>query len=123
MESHIKILAWMYIIFGILGLLGAGCLGIILIGSGFLAQDDVAMRILVIVSVVFGLFTLLVSAPGIIAGWGLLRYLQWARVLTIVLGILNLLGFPLGTILGVYTMIVLFDNRSSEFFEKSLLSY
>lgn len=123
MESHIKILGWLYIIFGIIGLLSAGCLGIILVGSGFISQDEIAMRVLVITTIVIGLFTLLISVPGIVAGWGLLGYRPWARILTIVLGILNLLGFPIGTILGVYTLVVLFDNRSSELFTNNLITH
>jgi hypothetical protein len=122
MESHIKILGWLYIVLGILGLLSTLCLGIIIVGTGFVSQDDTAMRTMIIVAIVIGIFMLLVSAPGIIAGWGLLQYRPWARIFTIVLGILNLPGFPVGTVLGVYTLIILLDDQSSELFSDTLPS-
>lgn len=49
-------------------------------------------------------FLLIKSMVGIAAGWGLLQHFDWARVLAIVLGFLELLHLPLGTILGVYTI-------------------
>jgi hypothetical protein len=96
MGSHIKILGWLYIIFGIIGLLSAACMAVILVGAGLLSQDDMAIRTTSIIAIILGLFLVLVSAPGIIAGWGLLLYHKWARILTIILGILNLPGFPVG---------------------------
>lgn len=117
METHIKVLGWLYIIFGIIGLLTAACIGVLMIGGGVISGDQTAIRATTIISIVIGLFLLIISAPGIIAGWGLLQYHSWARVLTIVLGILNLPGVPIGTILGVYTLIVLLDDRSSLLFE------
>lgn len=63
---------------------------------------------------IVGLAMLAGSAIGIIAGWGLLERQPWARMLTIVLGFLNLLDMPLGTALGVYTLWVLLPARSEE---------
>ena len=117
METHIKVLGWLYIISGIIGLITAACLGIIMIGGGIIFQGDVAIRATTIVAIVLGLFLLIVSSPGIIAGWGLLQYRPWARILAIILGILNLPGIPVGTLIGIYTLIVLLDDRSSQFFE------
>ncbi|HZY62866.1 MAG TPA: zinc ribbon domain-containing protein [Edaphobacter sp.] len=47
-----------------------------------------------------------------IAGFGLLSRRSWARVLAIVLAILALLKFPLGTALGIYTLWVLAPAQS-----------
>jgi hypothetical protein len=121
MESHIKVLGWLYIIFGVIGLLITACLGIIIIGGGFISQDDLAIRTTIIVAILIGIFMLVVSLPGIVAGLGLLQYRPWARILTIILGILNLPGFPIGTILGIYTLIILLDERSSELFDQRSL--
>ena len=52
------------------------------------------------------------SIPGLIAGFGLIKYRPWARILAIVMSILNLLSFPFGTVIGVYSMIVLFDQEA-----------
>jgi hypothetical protein len=40
----------------------------------------------------------------IFAVWGLLARAPWARILIIVLAILSIFRFPLGTVLGIYTL-------------------
>jgi len=52
------------------------------------------------------------SIPGVIAGVGLIKYKPWARILGIVMSIFNLFTFPHGTIIGVYSIIVLFDQET-----------
>jgi hypothetical protein len=54
---------------------------------------------------------LLASAvAGVVAGWALLEREPWVRPLAIVLGVLSLFDFPLGTGLGIYTLWVLGTN-------------
>ncbi len=50
---------------------------------------------------------LLLGILGLAAAWGLTRRETWARLLTIVLGILALFHLPAGTALGIYTIWVL----------------
>lgn len=116
MQTHVKVLGWLYIILGILGLLVAGAVMLIVIGAGWISGDQTAMTVTTIVGLVVGAFLFLVSAPGIVDGVGLLNYKPWARVLGLVLGILNLPGFPTGTILGAYTLYVLLDDETSLLF-------
>ena len=47
------------------------------------------------------------AIAGLIAGGGLLAHNPWARLLTLVLGCISLIHFPLGTALGIYTLWVL----------------
>ena len=56
------------------------------------------------------------ATPGVIAGYGLLKRKSWARVLAIVIGILNLVNFPIGTAIGVYTIFVLMQEEATDFF-------
>jgi len=58
-----------------------------------------------------GVFTL-ASLVGVLAGWGLLERKPWARTLAIVLGVLALFKFPLGTALGIYTLWTLAPAQS-----------
>jgi hypothetical protein len=106
MEQHIKILGWLYIawggliaLVGLLFLLGAGIAGVAAstedAGAGLLAGG---------IGLVFALFIIALSLPGIIAGWGLLKRKSWSRMLAIILGALNLLNIPIGTALGIYTI-------------------
>lgn len=59
-----------------------------------------------------GLMVTAVAVAGVIAGWGLLTHQSWARVLTLIVGIISLIHFPLGTALGIYTLWVLFPAES-----------
>ena len=121
----------MHIVFGALGLLGAvavlfvfgGIAGIVGISA---PHDPDAMRaipILGIVGTVIAVFVLLLSLPGFIAGFGLLRLQPWARLLTIVLSALNLLNVPIGTALGIYGLWVLLQAETERLFAQSTRSY
>ena len=52
------------------------------------------------------------GAIGLIAGWGLLQRLPWARTLAMVLGLLSLIDIPFGTAIGIYTLWVLAPAES-----------
>jgi hypothetical protein len=62
-------------------------------------------------------FLLLVSAPAIIGGWGLIKGKSWSRVLMIVISALHLLSFPVGTALGIYGLWVLLNEQSRQFLD------
>jgi hypothetical protein len=57
------------------------------------------------------------AIPGIIAGWGLLNRRPWARIVIIILSILALIRFPLGTIVGVYGLWVLLSSEGAAQFQ------
>ena len=119
MKDHIKILGWLYIVLGILGVLAGAVTLIVLLGTGLISGDEEAVVVLSIIGfIVAGLVTL-ISAPGILAGVGLLKYKSWGRVLALILGFLNLPGFPIGTALGAYTIWVLLNDEASELFAGS----
>lgn len=116
MEKHVRILGILYIIFGILGMLGGIILYVILTTSGALSGDMEAMMVLEIIGIALGGFLLVISVPGVIGGIGLLKHQQWAKILVLIIGILNLLNFPFGTVLGVYTIWVLMNNQTDKIF-------
>lgn len=58
-------------------------------------------------------FTFIAGAIlGLAAGWGLLQRESWGRILTLILGVLNLLDLPIGTAIGIYTLWVLLPSGS-----------
>lgn len=116
MDTHVKVVGWLYIISGLIGLAITAFVVIILLGSGIISGDRTAINVLTIISIAVGGFLMIVSLPGVIAGAGLLAHQQWARILGIVLGILNLPGFPVGTIIGAYALYVLLDDDTSRMF-------
>jgi hypothetical protein len=112
LETHIKLLGWLNIALGILGLLIAIFTFTILIGVGLISRDNDAMIVLgIIATLVAGLLVVL-SIPGIIAGYGLLRRRMWARYLALVVGFLSLFNVPLGTLVGGYTIWVLLQEEA-----------
>jgi hypothetical protein len=56
---------------------------------------------------IIGVVFLIGAGAGILAGWGLMDRQPWARMLTMVLGILSLPDIPFGTALGIYSLWVL----------------
>jgi hypothetical protein len=121
MDTHVKVLAWLYIAFGVLGsLFGLGLMAVLsVIGVAGAASDPdawMALPILGITGAALGVLMLILSLPGVFAGIGLLNYRPWARIVTIVLSALNLLNFPFGTILGVYGLWVMLSDDGSRLF-------
>ena len=62
-------------------------------------------------------FLLILSAPALIGGWGLIKGKSWSRVLMIVISALHLLSFPFGTALGIYGLWVLLNEQSRQLLE------
>jgi uncharacterized membrane protein (DUF2068 family) len=117
MDTHIKVIGWLWIVLGALGVLGALCLSAATAGGGLLSEDTTALFITSTVALVCGGLFFLGSALNIIAGIGLLRYRSWARILVIILAIINLPNFPVGTALGIYTLWAMFNAEGKELFE------
>ena len=117
MKTHVKIVAWLYIVMGLLGILSALVVGALILGGGLISGDDTAIRVTTIVAIVLGSLVVLLSVPGVVAGVGLLGFKPWARILAIILSVLNLPGFPIGTLVGIYSLWVLLDSETSLLFE------
>lgn len=113
MSTHVKILGWLYLVFGLFGLLGAVLVGLFGVGTGMLAAfDSVGAGAIVGAASVFAAVVVAIFAlPAVLVGWGLLARKSWARILAIIVGVLNLINFPIGTILGVYTLWVMFQDE------------
>ncbi|HSF83149.1 MAG TPA: hypothetical protein VLA49_18065 [Anaerolineales bacterium] len=116
MEIHVKVIGWLYIVLGILGVLGAALLFILVAGGGLISGDEIAIQVTTLVGLILGGLFVLLSVPGIIVGAGLIQFQPWARILALVLGLLNLLAFPVGTLLGIYTIFVLLDEATARLF-------
>ena len=121
MDTHVKVLGWLYLVFGALGtFFGLGLMALLsVIGVASAASDSdawMALPILGVTGVALGALMLCLSLPGIAAGIGLLKYKPWARILTIVLSALNLINFPFGTILGIYGLYVMLSEEGARLF-------
>ena len=118
MEKHITVLGTLYIVFSVLGILTGMFVFFLLAGVGMLSGDDTAVAVLGIVGTVIGMFLVVTSIPGIIGGIWLMKRREWARILLIILGFLNLINIPLGTILGIYTIWALMNSEMIALFSR-----
>lgn len=116
MRDHVKILSWLYILTGVIGILAACSLLAVFLGTGALTGDSDAQTVLGITGSICGLGLAGLSLPGLIAGLGLRRYRNWARVLALIVGLLSLPLFPIGTFIGAYTVIGLLDDEANRRF-------
>jgi hypothetical protein len=122
METHVKVLGVLHIVFGALGIVCAFILMIILGGAvtAVAAEGDpdaaLAIPILGIVGAGTVAFLVLASLPGIAAGWGLIKFRPWGRILALVLSILALVLFPFGTLVGIYGLWVLLNKDAERLF-------
>lgn len=116
MEAHVRILGVIYIVFGVLCVLGGVIVFAAIAGGGWISGEEDAIAITTLVGSILAGAALLMSLPSLIGGFGLLKKQNWARILVLVLGILNLLNFPIGTALGIYTIWALASKESEAVF-------
>lgn len=123
MDTHVKVLAVLFIVLNALGV----CFAILLLLSfggaagivGMSANPGdaaIAIPIIGIVGITGAVLILAATLPGVIAGWGLLSYKPWARILGIVVSILHLFNIPFGTALGIYALWVLLNKDTERLF-------
>ena len=116
MKEHVTLVAALRIGMSVLLLLGAVIVFVSVVGGGLLSRDREAIRITGIVGTAVTAFLTLLSVPGIVAGVGLLKRRNWARVLALVLSVFDLLAFPIGTIIAVYSIWILAQRETEVLF-------
>jgi hypothetical protein len=65
-----------------------------------------------------GIFLGFFGILHLVLAWGLFERQPWARALGLILGILAVVRFPLGTALGIYTLWVLAPEQSSREYDR-----
>lgn len=125
MEIHVKVLG---VLFAALSALGVLFAIVLLIGIGGAASivgasappDEAAYAIPIIGVAGSALVALMLifSLPGFVTGLGLLYFKPWARIVGIVLSALQLLGFPIGTAIGIYGLWVLLSKDTERLFNR-----
>ncbi len=113
MKTHVELLALINIVSGILGLLAACIVFGVLVILAPVADDPVGSPVMLLVASGVSSLLLVLSAPSIIAGIGLLQHRSWARILTLVLAIIALMNVPIGTLIALYTFWVLTNEEAT----------
>lgn len=119
LEQHVTLLGWVHIVGHAIFLIVGAFVFILLAGIGAASGDFQAARVLVVVATAVGVLMVLLALPGLASGYGLLKRRSWGRILAIVVGVLNLPNFPLGTALGLYTLWVLLQSGADDYFSST----
>ncbi len=114
-QSQLTLLTALWFAMGALRLLGALVIfGIASIILPMIARQQPQPIPLFVPTLMTGLGTLvaLVAVLSLAVGWGLYQRAPWARMLALVMAFFSLLSIPLGTALGIYTLVVLLPAES-----------
>jgi hypothetical protein len=110
-DVHVKVLGWIFIVTAFF---------IAIPGTIFFALYGVFNRTMhgpiLFGAPMFGLFTMMLLPIPIgiaAAGIGLLKYREWARILTLIFAAFMLMGIPFGTAVGIYAFWVLLSTDGS----------
>ena len=114
MAKHINILGSLFLTFSILMLIAGFAVNHFVPMAGEISGDSTAMRITSIIGQSIGMVLFIFAAPGLICGYGLLTKKPWSRIFGIILSCLSLLRFPIGTVIGIYGLWVLFKDETKE---------
>ena len=92
------------------------------VGTAAHSSDDyVAVPILGGIGGMVFIVCMVLGLPGIIGGIGLLQFKPWARILVIVLSVLDLFNIPFGTALGIYGLWALLNTETEQMFSRQTL--
>jgi hypothetical protein len=119
--DHVKLIGVLWLALSAMEVIGG--LVILLIGNTIIEHipdgpQTMFMPFLHLIILAVGAFVLAKALVGFMAGYGLLQYEPWARMLTIVLACIALLHFPFGTALGVYSLWALLPAEAAREYEQ-----
>ena len=123
LEQHVPILGWLLIVGHAIFLAIGVFVFVLLTGIGVVSGEGEAIAILTLVAIGVASLMALLALPGIAAGYGLLKRREWGRVLAIIVAVLGLVNFPIGTLVGVYVLWVLFQQAANEYFSPGQHAY
>jgi hypothetical protein len=123
MTTHIKVLGVLYLVLSSFTLLAALFLALVFgTASGIVGLNAdphdaaIALPLIGLAGTALVTFLVLVSLPGLIAGVGILKMRPWARILGIVVAVVNLIHVPIGTAVGIYGLWVLLNRETEQAF-------
>ncbi len=124
MDKNVQVVGILWIVFGAIGLMFGLFVLLVLLGISFIPglfdAETIAPGVLRIIAYAVSSFLALLGLPKIVAGAGLLKRKEWARILTIVLSFLELWNIPFGLALAVYSLVVLFNQETIRLFNPAM---
>jgi hypothetical protein len=104
MDIHTRIVAVLHIVLGALGAAVPLFMGLVLGGAAAFMRDAQLPGFVVGLGAMFLGFFILLALVDVIAGVALLKGSRGARVFIIVISALGLFSFPVGTLVGAYSL-------------------
>lgn len=122
-EEHNKTLGTLHLVYG--GLHGLAMLVVVfafsflLYAGGRGGGDAFETSFVFAIMTVVMLFSLLLTIPSFVAGYGLLKRKSWAKLWGMIAGVIAGMSFPLGTALCVYSFWFLIGEGGKELYGES----
>ncbi len=116
-ERHIRILAWLWVVRGVLLAFGAVVVFIASFVGGIFSGSIVGTFVTPLIGLLVGFVLFLFALPSLAVGMGLLDGKPWARVLAMVLGVFAFFDIPLGMAICIYTFWTLWSRDADYYFE------
>ena len=122
MQTHVKLIGVLFIIGGVV-LVGLAFFTNLLLRflAGIVSTSEeegaaVGAAVLGMTGAALSIFFFVLAVPYVVTGWGLLKFRRWARIVGIVLAAIALTKFPLGTVFGIYALVILFRKETEVLF-------
>ncbi|HYN06899.1 MAG TPA: hypothetical protein VES67_05880 [Vicinamibacterales bacterium] len=116
MATHLKVTAVLFILVGVVLICMAFLMSLLfgvlggVVGASGEENAGWAVAVLGLSGAALTIMLLVLGVPYIICGWGLYRRRRWARVMGIILAAIALTKIPIGTAIGIYALIILFQK-------------
>lgn len=113
MNTHVKVVGWLWIAYGVVSILLV-VFGLIIANLNIPGQQES----IIVTSGVLCFFIPLIAAD-FAAGLGLLEYKSWARILAIIMAVINLVfmcWLILPAALAIYTLVIMFNEETKVLF-------
>ena len=119
MKTHVNVVGLIDLITGLLftalaALVSVGLLVFAPAFNGAPPWSPEDATVIVAVALAISSLFLVIGIPSLIAGAGLLKQKGWARTLALVMAVLALASFPVGTAAGIYTLWVLSQKETEQ---------
>jgi hypothetical protein len=127
--EHSKILGIMHLAYGGMHLFSVIVMVIVFFVMGIMmpfASAEAGAPPAALFGVIFlivGAFSLLLTIPPLVAGYGFLKRKSWSKVAGTISAIMSLISIPMGTALGVYTLWFLFGEKGRQLYSPDEFSW
>ncbi len=118
MRDQIRLLGWLFIIYHGFSLVILMLIATVVGVAGLFSGEVELMALASVVASGLFVLSMVTVMPGILAGWGLLNFKPWARILAIIVSVLDIWSIPIGTALAVFALYVLVSGKSDRVFSR-----